>query len=464
MDDQLRLNVQSELQSTTPWSAPEHRATGVDAAGGAPGQGSSALPLAVGLLGMVVALVTILVNGTDAVMALLLLLLAIANGVAAGVQRLRRGVVDVSAVVLVILSLLAAVVVALLPTWMFGGYINGIVHRTVIAGPLLLVLSLATVILSVRRLFSHSPSGQDLALAPVFLVPIALGAIGFVLILGRIVVSGASAFRFDMLTTAWGPIPGSTDFNIGYLNNILGTFLLIGLTLLFAILPGVGAGVFMSEYPGRLAKVIAFCTTMLRAIAIFVIGAAAIGVVRLAQPFDSNSFLSLLLRGGWDDGTRVQAQRGSFVLAAMFLALLVLPVIARLTEDGLRSVPREMREGSVGLGATDGYSLRRILLPWAAPNILTALILAGAEASGGLAVIWFMASPGQHGVNLFTNVTDLDFAVFAAKYGPRDYWNSMGLYQDTAALLLLVLTISLTVIALLLQRRFAQRYRGSLTV
>jgi hypothetical protein len=72
-------------------------------------------------------------------------------------------------------------------------------------------------------------------------------------------------------------------------------------------------------------------------------------------------------------------------------------------------------------------------------------------------------------VNLFTSVTDLDFAVFAAKYGPRDYalnanpQYQMIQYQDTAALLLLVLTIGLTVIALLLQRRFAKRYRGAIT-
>jgi phosphate transport system permease protein len=273
-----------------------------------------------------------------------------------------------------------------------------------------------------------------------------------------------------MLTTAWGPVPGSGEYSIGYLNNILGTFLLLALTLLFAFLPGVGAGVFMSEYPGRMARVIGFCATMLRAIAIFIIGATAVGVVHLADVFDSSSFLSLLIRGGWDDGTRIQAQKGSFVLAAVFLALLVLPVIARLTEEGLRSAPREMREGSVALGATDGYGLRRILLPWAAPNILTALILAGAEAAGSLAVIWFIAGTGEHGVGLFANVTDMDFAVFAAKFGPRDYalnanpQYQMLQYQDTAALLLLVLTIALTVVAMLLQRRFAARYRGSITV
>ena len=143
--------------------------------------------------------------------------------------------------------------------------------------------------------------------------------------------------------------------------------------------------------------------------------------------------------------------------------MLVMPVIARLTEEGLRSVPREIREGSVALGATDGYGLRRILLRWAAPNILTALILAGAEAAGGLAIIMFVAGVGQNGIGPFNGVTTLDYAVFATKYGPRVYFDSMKQYQFTAALLLLILTVGLTLVAMALQRRFVARYRGSIT-
>ena len=101
--------------------------------------------------------------------------------------------------------------------------------------------------------------------------------------------------------------------------------------------------------------------------------------------------------------------------------------------------------------------------PWAAPNILTALILAGAEAAGGLAIVMFLAVPGQNGVGPLSGVTTLDYAVFASRYGPRPYVDSMREYQSTAALLLLILTIGLTFVALTLQRRFAKRYRGSLT-
>jgi phosphate transport system permease protein len=427
------------------------------------------VPLATALVGLVISVLSWSTNDLDGAIGPVLALLAVALGLAVAVQRAISGTVDRSSAVVAVLALGAAALAVALPHWLFGFQLNGVIHRTVVSGLLLVVLSMAATVLSTRRLFATSPSGQDLALVPVFVVPIAIGIVGFLLVLGGIVVSGIGTFRFEMLTTAWGPIAGTTDYRIGYLNNIIGTFLLLGLTLLFAFLPGVGAGVFMSEYPGRMARLIGFCATMLRAISVFIIGATAVGVVHLADGLDSGSFLSLLIRGGWDDGQRIQAQKGSFVLAAIFLALLVLPVIARLTEEGLRSAPREMREGSVALGATDGYGLRRILLPWAAPNILTGLILAGAEAAGGLAVIWFIAGTGEHGVNFFTNVTDLDFAVFAAKFGQREYALNaepryqMLQYQDTAALLLVVLTVSLTLIALALQRRFRARYRGSLT-
>ena len=425
------------------------------------------LPGAVGVVGMVVALLTLFVNGTDAVIAPLLSLLAVTLAAASGVKRARTTVLDRPIVIIAIASLVAALAVALIPVWMFGANINGIVHRTVVSGPLLLLLGTLTVVISLRRLLAASPSGQDAALAPVLLVAVFVGVAGYLVVLGKVILSGVATFRFELLTTAWhqnASSGGGFTYDVGFLNNILGTFLLIALTLLIAIVPGVGAGVFISEYPGRVARVINFCTTMLRAVALFIIGASAFGVAHLVQGVDSSNFLSQVVRGGFNDGTNIQPERGSFILAALALAMLVMPVFARLTEEGLRSVPREMREGTAALGATEGYGLRRILLPWASPNILTALILGGAEAAGGLAIVMFLAVPGQNGVGLFNGVTTLDYAVYAARYGPRQYWNVMQTYQFTAALLLLLLTVGLTLIAMAVQRRFAKRFRGSLTV
>jgi phosphate transport system permease protein len=414
---------------------------------------------------MAVAFATMFTNATDPFIAPLLLLLGLVDLPPVLIARSRTGLIDRTGATLAGIAIASGLVVAIIPQWMFGADINGIVNRTVVSGPLLLGMGTAASAWAILRLNSGSPSGQDRALIPIFSVAIVIGVVGYVILLGKIALAGIGEFTVGLLTTAWQQIStaGGFTYDIGFLNNIVGTLLLISLTLAFAGLPGIGAGVFMSEYPGRLAQVMNFCTTMLRAMALFIIGAVAFGVVKLGNGLDSSSFLSLLLRGGFWDGTTTQPERGSFVIAAVFLAMLVIPVIARQTEEGLRSVPREMREGSVALGATDGYGLRRILVPWAAPNIITAFILAGAEAAGGLAVIVFIAGTGQNGVGLFGGVTSLDYAVFATHYGPRVYFQTMRDYQFTAALLLLLLTVVLTVVAMSLRRRFARRYRGTLT-
>jgi len=196
----------------------------------------------------------------------------------------------------------------------------------------------------------------------------------------------------------------------------------------------------------------------------FVIGAAAFGLVHLLSSWKADDLLSQLVRGSYSDSSgQTLPEHGSFLFAAVILGLLVMPVIAKLTEEGLRSVPREIREGSIALGATEGHGLRRILLPWAAPNILTGLVLAAAEANGSLAVLVFLGVIGEHGVGPLSGVTTLDYSIFEISWGPMQYTRVMEQYRLTAALVLLLLTMGLTVLAMLLQRRFATRYRGSLT-
>ena len=430
-----------------------------------PEQLAFGLPLTASVVGLVVGGAALLANVVDAgavpsagaVVTSLVAALAVRFG--------RAGSLDRRGVALVALWLAAGVMLLALPEYLYGGNLNGIIHRSAFSGPLLLILSVLTASYALRSMLGASPTGRDLALYPVLALPVVLALVGYAFVLGRVVISGIGGFQLDLLTTAWKQIQGDAGFTyqLGFLNNILGTFLLIAMTLLIAFLPGVGAGVFMNEYPGRVARVIDFCTTMLRAVSMFIIGAAAFGVVHLFSGQDAGTFLSDLFRGSYQAETGSTAERGSFLTASIFLALLVIPLIAKLTEEGLRSVPNDLREASVALGATDGHGLRRILLPWAAPNILTGILLAGAEAAGSLAVIMFLAGMGEHGVGPLNGTTSLDYAVFATKYGTRVYKDTMHGYQSTAALLLLVLTLGLTVLAMLLQRRFAKRYRGSLT-
>ena len=94
---------------------------------------------------------------------------------------------------------------------------------------------------------------------------------------------------------------------------------------------------------------------------------------------------------------------------------------------------------------------------------MTGLVLAAAEANGSLAFVMFLAGLGQNGVNPTGGVTTLDYAIFMTKFGDMTYADSLMKYRMTGVLLLLAITLGLTVTAMLLQRRFAKRYRGSMT-
>jgi ABC-type phosphate transport system permease subunit len=171
-----------------------------------------------------------------------------------------------------------------------------------------------------------------------------------------------------------------------------------------------------------------------------------------------------LFRGFYtsDDGFKIPAH-GSFITASLVMSLLVIPVIARSTVEGFRSIPREMREGSVALGATEGHGFLFLLFPWAIPNIITGLLLGCAEAAGSVTVILFIAGSGEFGVGPRNEATSLSYLVYYASRGDKEYLAVMGQYQYTAALMLLFLTFGLSILALLLKQRFGARYRGGIS-
>ena len=435
-----------------------------------PEQRIYAWPLAASIVGLVLSGLVLFANDADAFVVPMVGLLAISliacllyvHGRVARWDR--RGLVLLGFDVALILGLL------ILPTYLYGWQLNGAIHRSAVSGPLLLLISVATMSWSLRGLLGGTPTAQDVSFYPVVAVPVLIALVAYALLLGRVVVQGVGGLSWDLLTTAWGPIAGG-GYEAGLRTHILGTLLLMALTCLLSIGPGVAVGIFMSEYPGRIARVIGFSTTMLRAMSVFIIGIAALGFVGLANGLPANSLLSQLMRGSFilPGGTNVQPGTGSFVAAAVFLSLLVIPIIAKMTEEGLRSVPQDIREGSVAVGATDEYGLRRILLPWAAPNIVTGVLLGAAEAAGSLAIIMFIAGNGENGLGPLSSVTSLDFALFSTRYGTQPFIASMGYrapvdYAYTSALLLLIITLGLTIVAMLVRRRFSKRYRGSLTV
>ena len=197
---------------------------------------------------------------------------------------------------------------------------------------------------------------------------------------------------------------------------------------------------------------------LLRAMSVFIIGVTAFSVARHSWGTPFSDIFAGYLR---DVNGVKHSANGSFLTAAIFLSLLMIPVISRATEQGCRSTPRELKEGSLGLGATDSHTLTRITLPWSLPNIVTGLLVGCTEAAGSVAVLMFMAGTGENGIGPLKGVTSLSYFILGVRNGSLQFKKDMAQYQFSAALLLVVLTIGLSVAALLLKRRFAKRYRAA---
>jgi phosphate transport system permease protein len=375
-----------------------------------------------------------------------------------------------------ILAFIFAFVHMILPQYWYGFNFNAIVHRSFISAILLISVALPGTIYSIYFLFGAKPTAYDISRYPLLILPVALILILYGLLIYHVIVQGVPQLNWKILTTPfefqqWKQMVWENGWPVwiphsiaqaGMRNHILGTFLLIGMTSVISLPIGIGVGVYVSEFSkGWFANVIKFSTQMLRAISVFIIAITAYNLVM----HSSGSFFSDFINGYfYDPNGAKHIANGSFMIASIFLSFLVIPIIARATEEGIRSLPLDIKEGSTSLGASPEHTLFHIQIPWSLPNIITGLILGCAETAGGLSIIMFMAGTGEHGLNPLNGVTSLAYLIFDIHYGSAfgdQIPNLVGSYQYAAAFLLLMMTMGFTIIALIMKRKLAQRYKGA---
>lgn len=188
-------------------------------------------------------------------------------------------------------------------------------------------------------------------------------------IMGYVFVRGIPQLSWEFISTVQSARKGT----FGILGNIVNTIYIIVITLLIAAPVGIGSAIYLNEYakPGRLVRVIEFTTEILSGIPSIIFG--LFGMV----------FFGAALGLGYSVLT------GSFTLT-----LMILPLITRNTQEALKTVPDSYRFGALGIGATKWYMIRTILLPSAAPGILTGIILSVGRIVGESAALLFTAGSG----------------------------------------------------------------------
>jgi len=261
-----------------------------------------------------------------------------------------------------------------------------------------------------RKLLSSLFVGFCAAAVLLALIPLAM-------ILFFVVSKGVAALNLDFFRHMPAPV-GETGG--GMANAIVGTLMLTGLGSLMAIPIGVLSGVYMSEYAGTtFAAAIRFAADTLNGVPSIVIGVFAYGIAVL--PFKQFSALA----GG------------------LALGIMMVPIIARTTEELLLLVPGTMREGALALGATRSRAVFTVVLPAAAPGIVTGIVLALARIAGETAPLLFTSFNNRFfSTDVRQPIASLTVQVFTYAISPYEDWHRQA-WAGALVLVAIVLVCSL---------------------
>lgn len=232
------------------------------------------------------------------------------------------------------------------------------------------------------------------------------------LILGYIAWQGASSLSWAFLTRLPAPV-GETGGGIA--NSIVGSAKIVALAALLGVPAGVLGGVYLAEHgDNKLGFVIRYSADVLNGVPSIVLGLFAYALIVMPM------------------------KRFSALSGSVALALIMLPIVLRNTEEFVRQVPRHLREAALALGVPDWKVTLRVIIPTAAPGIVTGALLAVSRAAGETAPLIFTAFGNRFRDNGFLNpMASLPHTIYTYAISPYEDWHR----QAWAAAFLLMMFV-----------------------
>lgn len=252
--------------------------------------------------------------------------------------------------------------------------------------------------------------------------------------------------RFSTAGVADGSLTGSQG-SFGLLPLLSGTMLVAGIALLVAIPLGLMVAIYMAEYaPKKVRDTVKPIIEVLAGIPTIVYGFFALVVV---GPFlsDLGQMLGLTIRAT------------SALTAGVVMGIMIIPFISSLSDDIITQVPKALRDGSLGLGATKSETIRKVVLPAALPGIVGAVLLAASRAIGETMIVVLAAgnSPSLT-ANPFEAVSTVTVTIVNQLTGDNDFASPQSLVAFALGLTLFVITLLLNIVALVIVRKYREQY------
>lgn len=269
------------------------------------------------------------------------------------------------------------------------------------------------------------PGSMVVFLLTIAAAVITVGVLGFLVI--YVLVRGIPYLTPQLFAFTY------TSDNVSMMPSIINTLLMAALTLLVAVPLGVFAAIYLVEYAKNGSRLIAVVRVMAETLT---------GIPSIVYGLFGMLFFVGYCK--WDY---------SLLSGAMTLAIMVLPVIMRTTEEALRAVPKSFREGSFGLGAGKLRTVFVIVLPSAVPGILSGIILATGRIVGETAALIYTAGTmAKIPSNIFSSARTLSVHMYRL--------SNEGLHTDAAfatAVVLLLMVIGINALSNVLAGKFAKK-------
>jgi phosphate transport system permease protein len=226
----------------------------------------------------------------------------------------------------------------------------------------------------------------------------------------------------------------------------VGTALVSLIAMAVAVPVGLLSAIYMAEYAGRRARNV--LKPLLEILA---------GIPTVVYGFFAALTVAPLLRS-WGEAIGLDVASESALAAGTVMGVMIIPFVSSLADDVITAVPRGLREASLGLGATQSETIRRVVIPAALPGIVGGVLLAVSRAIGETMIVVMAAGLAANlTFNPLEAVTTVTVQIVTLLVGDQEFDSAKTLSAFALGLVLFLMTLALNVVALQVVRRYREQ-------
>lgn len=226
-----------------------------------------------------------------------------------------------------------------------------------------------------------------------------------------------------------------------------GTLLITAIAMFVAVPVGLMTAIYMAEYASRRIRNIA--KPLLEVLA---------GIPTVVYGFFAALTVAPAIRG-FGESVGLDVASESALAAGLVMGIMIIPLVSSLSDDAINAVPRAMRDGALGLGATRAEAMLQVILPAALPGIVGGILLAVSRAIGETMIVVMAAGLAANlTANPFEAVTTVTVQIVTLLVGDQEFDSAKTLAAFALGLMLFVVTLGLNVIGLKVVRKYREQY------